>query len=700
VRDTYFSGSRSMAAYYNELSNGQLTVSGDVFGWYTLTVKTSTCDYNGWGSAARTAATAAGVDLSRYTNISYVFPGTRSCSWGGLANIGSPTTKSQLHSWINGYGTNLYIVTHELGHNFGSHHASTVRCSSGGVAAQLSRASGCSWDEYGDPFDVMGAWANTRLMNNFGRRQIGTLGTTDQQTVTTTGEYRLATAATDGGTPRILRVQRSSDSFFYLEYRRPYGLFDSWSSSDPAVNGVMIRLAPDSRRAQAQLIDTKPSTSTFADAPLSVGRTFHDPFRDITIIVRALSSTRATLYIQVGPDVTAPSVPSSISASVGGPTTVNLSWGPATDEIGVTKYRIVRNGLRLGAVTGRSYSDASAPQGTLRYEVSARDAAGNWGPPATIEVHLPDTIPPSAPGGVSISQSETGAEATVSWTAATDNIAVTGYRVWRDGTEVGTSSSLSFTDRGLTPGGQYHYEVAAYDAAGNVGARAGASVQMQGDAVPPVVVAPATRLRGNVQISKAAVHAAVRWSATDASGVARYQLQQSIDGGKWRGVSLPGPRVTQMKLSLAPTSSYRFRVRATDGLGNVSAWQQGPKFSIVTRRSSAKAITYGPGWQLVSATNAYSGALKYAQRTTSASLTFAGRSIAWVAPLGPKRGRAEVYIDGKRRAVVDLYAAKNSPRRVVFTTSWDASASRTLEIRLSGSGSPLRVDVDAFVFLR
>ena len=57
----------------------------------------------------------------------------------------------------------------------------------------------------------------------------------------------------------------------------------------------------------------------------------------------------------------------------------------------------------------------------------------------------------------------------MSWAAATDDVGVTGYRVLRDGVQVGTTTTaLTFTDSAVTSGRTYAYTVTASDAAGNV----------------------------------------------------------------------------------------------------------------------------------------------------------------------------------------------------------------------------------------
>src|SRR5207302_3193973 len=58
-----FTNTNSVAAYYAENSWGQLTLNGDVFGWYTIADTDLTCNFSHWANAATTIAAAAGVDL-------------------------------------------------------------------------------------------------------------------------------------------------------------------------------------------------------------------------------------------------------------------------------------------------------------------------------------------------------------------------------------------------------------------------------------------------------------------------------------------------------------------------------------------------------------------------------------------------------------------------------------------------------------
>ena len=86
----------------------------------------------------------------------------------------------------------------------------------------------------------------------------------------------------------------------------------------------------------------------------------------------------------------------------------------------------------------------------------------------------PDTTPPSVPAGLSAT-AVSSTQINLSWTASTDNVGVTGYDVFRNGTQVGTTTTTSYQDTGLTAGTTYSYTVAAYDAAGNVSAQSTAA---------------------------------------------------------------------------------------------------------------------------------------------------------------------------------------------------------------------------------
>lgn len=124
VAGQMFTDPTSVRAFYEDTSYGKVTLTGNVFGWYTLASPKSPCSYDAWASAARARATAEGHDLSGYDHLIYAWPST-ACPWAGFADQpGSTVYVDGVHS----FGLDLRTVAHELGHNFGVGHANTLRC--------------------------------------------------------------------------------------------------------------------------------------------------------------------------------------------------------------------------------------------------------------------------------------------------------------------------------------------------------------------------------------------------------------------------------------------------------------------------------------------------------------------------------------------------------------------------------------------
>ena len=235
ARGVAFDSPNAVAKFFEEESRGAVTVTGDVFGWYTIADSKTTCSNPfAWATHARNAATAAGVDLSSYTNFVYAFPFTSSC--GGWAGLGAMPGSE---SWNNG-SFSLRVVAHELGHNFGVHHASSLSCTSGGGRVSLS--SSCSSAEYGDPFTVMGG-SNSAHDHAFHLGQFGWLPAGEVRTVGPGGPFGLGSIL-DGpaGSDRLLSINRGNGTWFYLDLRSTHGpYFDTFAAGSPAVTGVTVR---------------------------------------------------------------------------------------------------------------------------------------------------------------------------------------------------------------------------------------------------------------------------------------------------------------------------------------------------------------------------------------------------------------------------------------------------------------------------
>ncbi len=452
-----FNNSDSVAAYYAENSWGQLTLSGDVLGWYTIPDTNANCAYSTWANSAGQAAAAAGHDLSGYDNVVYAFPST-SCGWAGLANMPGR------NSWLNGGGAmTLRVMAHELGHNFGTHHASQLNCTEGGVRVSLSASmSNCTSGEYGDPFTVMGQ-ATRYHHTNFARANYGWLAPSNTTTATASGDFLLAPVEfQDTSAVTALRIQRTSSSWVTMEFRQPYGSsFETFAGTAPVATGVTIHITPSyTTRAQSQLVDATPATTSFIDAPLGVGLTFTDPLTGVSITTLGTSSSGALVRISFGS---------------GGPTPSPSPTPTPSPTPGTSADPSPTPGPTASPTPTATPSPTATPTPTPTATPTPTPTA-TPSPTATPTPTPTDSVAPTAPGNLKASVARSKKVA-LSWVASTDNVRVSGYRVYRDGTLVATTANTKWTDPVTYKGGSRLYDVVAFDTAGNVSPDAEVVVQ-------------------------------------------------------------------------------------------------------------------------------------------------------------------------------------------------------------------------------
>ena len=304
---------------------------------------------------------------------------------------------------------------------------------------------------------------------------------------------------------------------------------------------------------------------------------------EVRIYNRALSAAeiQADMTVSItSPDSTPPTAPGALNAT-GTLTSAQLSWGPATDNVGVVRYNVHRSASpgftpsvanRIAQPTGTSYTDTVAG-GTYYYKVTAEDSAGNVGA-ATNEASatVGDTTIPSAPGTLTATGG-TGT-ATLAWGAATDNIAVVRYNVYRStiagfvpavSNRIAQPTGTGYVDS--APPGVYFYKVTAEDAAGNVGpATNEATATITGDVTAP---STPTGLTGPVTGSTVSLS----WTAsTDNVGVTRYNVHRSTTSGFAPSAAnrIAQPTGTSYPDAGLATGTYYYKATAEDAAGNIS----------------------------------------------------------------------------------------------------------------------------------
>lgn len=170
------------------------------------------------------------------------------------------------------------------------------------------------------------------------------------------------------------------------------------------------------------------------------------------------------------PDKTAPSTPGGLKASSVTVTEVNLAWQPASDNVKVRGYDIIRDGIKIGTTTRTSYcSKGLIPGKAYTYMVRTSDICGNLSvssSPLKVSA-LEDTEAPSPPAELKIAAIK-GNSVSLAWTASKDNGKVAGYQIYCNGLVISTAARTSRTLKSPFGTGYDVYWIKAYDQSGNL----------------------------------------------------------------------------------------------------------------------------------------------------------------------------------------------------------------------------------------
>jgi fibronectin type 3 domain-containing protein len=171
---------------------------------------------------------------------------------------------------------------------------------------------------------------------------------------------------------------------------------------------------------------------------------------------------------------TAPTAPANLAATATGMTTIDLTWNYGAGSNSPDEFEVYRGIEETGDYTMLARTDlltytdnTGLPGTTYYYKLKTVNANGTSVFSAVASAAtFGDSEAPSIPAFVTLA-SKTFTNVAFTWTAATDNVAVTGYEVLIDNVELGTTTSTSYMAMNLNPGTLYNFTVKAFDASGN-----------------------------------------------------------------------------------------------------------------------------------------------------------------------------------------------------------------------------------------
>lgn len=474
MQSFYFGASNSMSDMYEQISFGQLMVSGDVFGPINSSRSTvEVCD-NPFTFASEFLSQAEsqfGFNRANYQHRIFAIPRDAGCGWTGYANVGCGSSCSAFNRWSQDTNT----TSHEMGHNLYMAHA------------------GVGTNQYADYSSFMGYSINGRVRALDGAHhwQMGWHSDYDAasiETITTSGTYSvtpLQETFPATHTASIYRIDVGNGDPYFISARRAEGYdTDLATLNSAALTGVNIHRYVGSGYGP-----------TLRVAQLDNGGRYIDDLNGLTItqLSRDTDGTvgftvdlgegeciEASPTLSLSPEFTTVGPGSSYNFSV------NLTNQDST-ACGSSSFRLssetgTLNPTSLSVAPGAQSSatlsvTGGSTSGDINFTVSVVNEAVSANGTLTVDADAPEDVT-----NLSGTYQKKGKNhrAQLSWTNSSSpdtNM----YLIYRDGQQVGTTSQNSYTDNLPTPvASSYAYQVKAVDAFGNTSSGTTTSVTTAG----------------------------------------------------------------------------------------------------------------------------------------------------------------------------------------------------------------------------
>ncbi|MDD3654276.1 MAG: fibronectin type III domain-containing protein, partial [Desulfotomaculaceae bacterium] len=281
-----------------------------------------------------------------------------------------------------------------------------------------------------------------------------------------------------------------------------------------------------------------------------------------------------------------------------------LSWPDAGDNIGIVEYRLYRQGEALELIQAfdsrtNSYKmEGLTPATTYNLVLRARDAKSNYTPDLTISVTtlLTDDQAPNWPQGSKLTADNVLFDnMDLSWTAAADNVAVTGYRLLKNGSVEADldADTDTYHVAQLTPGTAYVFKVEARDKAGNYSTTgpklAVSTLDGEADTTPPYWTGNGSgwTTSTNYDYDKTRVTYSWPWAADNVAVTAYLVYRNGVQLAKVDAYTNSYADVLDLD-----NNTYTYSVYAVDASGNRSV--EGKPMAVTSR--SPDQDTYSPVW--------------------------------------------------------------------------------------------------------
>ncbi len=358
----------------------------------------------------------------------------------------------------------------------------------------------------------------------------------------------------------------------------------AWLASAGAVKYQVLRTD------QASAL-TEVTSTTYADTTVQPGLTYTYQIRafnrlgagsvlsdPITGMIPSVTPVM-TPTTPTNPTATTTSTPTNLTATATSPQSIRLTWDTISTVTGSITYTVFRSDKAslLAQVALPQYDDLSvSPATTYSYRVQAIRIGENASdlspavsvrtPNAVVVTPVADTTPPSTPLSLQL-QSPSATRINLSWTASTDNVAVTKYQIVRQDTAgiLAETATTTYSDATVAANTSYTYQVRAVDAANNLSAWSLAASIRTAALLDSIAPSAPTNLSATAA-SASLVN--LNWTAsTDNVGVTKYQIFKAGVAGIFAETSA----ITYADTSVTGGMNYSYQVKALDAANNASS---------------------------------------------------------------------------------------------------------------------------------
>jgi len=273
------------------------------------------------------------------------------------------------------------------------------------------------------------------------------------------------------------------------------------------------------------------------------------------------------------------------------PSSLTLGWTPAQDDVALQHYLLRREGVEDRVVEGTSAPvEDLSPWTEYTFSVFAVDTTGHPSLTGlTATVRTLDQVRPTWPAEAFQADAEGPHTIRMTWLAAVDDVAVTGYGVWVDGVEVARlpSDAREYVVEERSPWTEYTLAVDAHDAAGNVSTDSPSARVRTLDTVAPTWADGDALEAAEVTSHTLRLVWPVPMDDVLVETIVLYQ------GGELL-IVLPGDTTDHPIDGLEPWTDYVFEAHATDPAGNVTV----EPLVLQVRTADGVSPTWAPGARL------------------------------------------------------------------------------------------------------